>query len=188
MFANLASLRLEQDFVKELGLAKPLATVPVRKPGRTSFIRVHPDESYRLQTAVIELKDDGETYLVAKHLWPHLVNEAAFVPKVLVSYMSRPGDVLALWPIRLPGPDGRLDAYNQSASDIAISLATRSWVRVNANRNLGAYEATVAPAGGSWGEPKWPEMPFPDILRLAFKEKLIESLEHPVLKKLRGEM
>ena len=187
IFSNLDGLRLEQDFVKELGLARPLTTIPVKKPGKTAFVRVHPGENYRFQTAVIELKDDGETYIVAKQLWPFLVNEPAFVPKVFVTYMARPGDVLALWPIRLPGPDGRLDDYNQSALNIGITLATKSWVRVNANRYLGAYEATVAPAGISWGEPKWPDMPFEEILRLAFKDKLIETLDHPVLKRLRGE-
>jgi len=186
-FADLAGLRLGQDFAADLGLAKPIATVPVRKPGKTSFIRVHPGEDFRFQTAVVELKDDGETYLVTRQLWPHLVNEPAFVPKVLVTYIARPGDVLALWPIRLPGPDGRLDDYNQSALNIGISLATKSWVRVSANRYLGAYEATVAPAGVSWGDPKWPDMPFPEILKLAFKDKVIESLDHPVLKRLRGE-
>jgi hypothetical protein len=188
LFSDLANLRLGQDFGQELGLAKPLATVPIRKPGKNSFIRVHPDPAYRFQTAVIDLKEEGETYLVVKPLWSRLVSEPAFVPKVLVTYMARPGDVLGVWPIRMPGPDGRLDDYNQSALNIGISLATKSWVRVNANRHLGAYEATVAPAGISWGEPLWPDMPFSEILRIAFKDRVIEDLDHPVLKRLRGEL
>src|SRR5262245_15819662 len=73
-----ASLRLSQDFAASLGVKKALLTVPVRKPDKAWFVRVHPDEAYRLQTAVIELKEDrgGETHLVAKALWPDLAAEA----------------------------------------------------------------------------------------------------------------
>jgi len=36
-------------------------------------------------------------------------------------------------------------------------------------------------------EPEWPEMPLADILRLGFKDKLIQTLDHVVLRQLRGE-
>lgn len=49
--------------------------MPVRKPGRQDFIRVHPDESYRLETAVLELKEDRETYLVDPDIWHELPGE-----------------------------------------------------------------------------------------------------------------
>ena len=187
-FADLAGLRLGQDFVSELGLAKPIALIPVKKPSKTAFIRVHPDEAFRLQTAVIELRDEGEVYLVAKPLWPHLANESAFMPKLILLYIARPGDVVGLWVVRLPGADGRIDPYNQSALTIALTVATKSWTRVTANKHLGAYDCVVAPAGPSWGEPLWPNLTFQEILRIAFKDKIIESLDHPVLKRLRGEM
>ncbi len=38
-----ASLRLSQNFHESLGVKKALITVPVRKPGKQDFIRVHPD-------------------------------------------------------------------------------------------------------------------------------------------------
>jgi hypothetical protein len=59
-----ARLRLSQNFSESVGVKKALLTVPVRKPGRQDFVRVHPDEDYRLETAVVELKDERETYLV----------------------------------------------------------------------------------------------------------------------------
>src|SRR6266568_3638739 len=60
---DLARLRLGQDFADKVGVKKALLTVPVRKPDRQSFVRVHPDPSWRLDTAVITLKDERETYL-----------------------------------------------------------------------------------------------------------------------------
>ena len=60
---DLKRLRLSQDFGDQVGVHKRIITVPVRKPDRQWFIRIHPDETWRLETAVLELKDERETYL-----------------------------------------------------------------------------------------------------------------------------
>ena len=62
-------LRLSQDFVAAAGVKKLLTTIPVRKPSKEWFIQTHADQTYRLQTCVIELKEDSETYLVDPSLW-----------------------------------------------------------------------------------------------------------------------
>ena len=72
---NLNKLRLSQDFANKVGVKKAIITVPVRKPGRQDFVRVHPDPAMRLETAVLELKDDRETYLVDPDLWSELPGE-----------------------------------------------------------------------------------------------------------------
>ena len=59
------------------------------------------------------------------------------------------------------------------------------WVRLKANRALGAYEITEAP--GSIPEPVWPTHTFADLLRIGFRGRTIDSIDHPVLKRLRGE-
>ena len=61
---DLAALRLDQSFVQAAGAQKLLLTVPVRKPNRQDFNRVNPGADYRENLAVIELKDDRETYLL----------------------------------------------------------------------------------------------------------------------------
>jgi hypothetical protein len=177
-----ASLRLTDAAV--LGVKKALLTVPCRKPDKSWFVRVHPDPSYSLQTAVIELKEDRETYLVAQDLWPDLACESTFSPRALYTAINRQG-VLFVWPIRLPGTDGRLDEWSRSAVE-ATNLATRGWVRVAANMSLGAYE--VYQATGDLPEPEWPGVAFSEVLRVAFKDKFIDAIDHPVLRKLRGEV
>ena len=109
---DLSRLRLPQDFGDMVGAKKLLTTVPVRKPQRQEFIRVHPGEDWRLQTAALEIKEDRETYLVDPSLWPFLPGE--ITPKLFVTAVNRQ-DVVFLWPIRLPGSDGRGDQWNQSA-------------------------------------------------------------------------
>jgi len=131
----------------------------------------------------VDLKEDREVYLVDPSLWPELAGEATFSPRALFTAANRQG-VLFVWPLRLPGPDGKSDKWCDTALE-AASRASGSWVRVVANMNLGAYDVYETQA--QWPEPQWPTQSFSDLLRVAFKGKFIDSLEHPVLKRLRGE-
>jgi hypothetical protein len=89
------SLRLDQSFVETSGVKKLLTTVPVRKPNNQDFVRVHPDEAYRLTAAIIELKDDREVYLVLPHVAHQLPGECS--PVVLYTAINRQGATF-LWP------------------------------------------------------------------------------------------
>ena len=177
-----ARLRLSQDFAASVGVQKVLLTVPCRKPAREWFIRVHPDEKYRVQTAVIELKEEREIYLVDPELWPELAAEATFSPRHLCTAVNRQG-VLFIWPIRLPGADGRVDEWSRSSLE-AATMATKNWVRVVANMSLGAYDVFEATA--KIPDPEWPDKPFGELLRIAFKDHFIDTSDHKVLQSLRG--
>jgi hypothetical protein len=181
---NVASLRLSQDFASAVGVKTLLKTVPVKKPSKEWFVRTHPDPAYRLQTAVLELKEDRETYLVAPALWSALADEKTFSPRLLVTAINRQR-VLFLWPIRLPGADGKIDDWSRSAIDAADD-AKSQWVRVTSNMSLGAYE--VAVASGQVADPVWPEISFQGIIKIGFRDKMISDWDHPVLKRLRGEV
>jgi hypothetical protein len=179
-----SALRLSQDLNASLGVKKALLAVPVRKPHNSWFVRVHPDEAYRLHTAVVEMKEDRETYLVAQTLWPELASEALFKPKLLATAINRQG-VVFLWELNLPRSDGRTDEWSRTAL-AAMKMAIDGWVRVSANMSLGAYD--VFQASGKLSEPDWPKVPFRELLRVAFKNHYIDSPDHPVLRKLRGEI
>src|SRR5271165_1735518 len=171
---DLASLRLSQDFASAVGVKKLVTTIPVKKPSREWFVRTHPDPAYWLQTAVVELKEDRETYLVSPGLWPELAEETTFSPRLLVTAINRQG-VLFLWPIRLPGADGKIDDWSRSALDAADEAKSR-WVRITANMSLGAYD--VAVGSGLMAEPSWPDIAFQEIIKIAFRDKLIPDRSH----------
>ena len=177
-------LRLSQDFGANLGVKKVIVTIPVRKPSKEQWVRTHPEEAYQLQTGVVELKEEREVYLVEPALWPALSAESTFSPRLLLTTMTRQG-VLFLWPIRLPDTSGKVDSWNRSALD-AAQLAMKHWVRVVANMSLGGYD--VNESSVELPEPEWPDLSFRDILEIAFKDYVIETLEHPVLRRLRGEL
>lgn len=179
---DLTALCLPQNFGAVSGVKKVLTTVPVRKPSNQTFVRVHPSDEWRQSALVLQLKEDGECYFVHPSLYGELASEVR--PKMLYTYVTRDGNV-ALWPINLPGEDGRLDSWSQSAHEGA-KRAEINWARLVANRTVGAYD--IYEASSLADEPMWPEKSFKEILSLAFKDRLIVSLDHPIVKRLRGEI
>jgi hypothetical protein len=176
-----AALRLDQSFADCVGVKKLLTTVPVRKPHRQDFVRVHPAPAYRLTpAALIELKEDRETFLVTPLMAAELPGE--FVAATLYMAINRQG-VVHLWPVKLPGADGKHNEWHRSAAE-AAELAMDKWVRITANMALGAYE--IFEAIGDLPDPAWPELPFPEILRIAFRDRIVDSFDHPVVQRLRG--
>ena len=176
-----ANLRLSQNFGASAGVKKLTTTIPVRKPGKQDFVRVHPDPAYQIETAVLEFKEERETFLVAPELRDELLGE--LTPKALFTTINRQ-KVVSLWPIILPGEDGRINSWSESAMD-AATLGQKKWVRVSANMSLGAYD--VFEATGEIPEPEWPELDLGQILEIAFKGRFIKDSAHPALKRLRGE-
>jgi hypothetical protein len=159
-------------------------TVQCKKPLKHESIRVHPE--WKLTVAGIEMKDDrdGGLYLVVPAMTAALQAEIRFYR--LRPYITR-AKVLRLWPIPLPDADGRQNEWHRSA-EIAASLAERKWVRVTSNRDLGAYE--VFEALNQPPDPEWPEVDLQQMLNVTFRSRgrIIENLEHPLVKQLHGRL
>ena len=179
---ELASLRLNPSFLETAGVKKLLTTVPARKPSPQEFFRVHPSSDYRENFAMIDLKDDREDFLVLPKLVPELAAEVVY--KTIFTAINRQG-VVFLWPIRLPAPDARRsDNWARSARE-AAEFALSKWVRMKSNMSLGAYDITIADS--VMAEPNWPALSFQELLRIAYRDRMVANLEHPVVKRLRGQ-
>ena len=176
------SLRLGSDYSEGLGVRKEINTIPNRKPHKSEWFRVRPGEEWRLQTAVLELEKGVErsTYLVVPALWPELSGEIS--PAMLLTCVNRAGD-LFLWRVKLPGPDGRSNTWVESSLQIAAAAET-TWCRMTADMGNGIYAHFVPTA--ELPDPKWPAMPFPAMLKIAFRDRMIDTLDHPVIRDLRG--
>ncbi len=177
---DLTKLRLNQSFAETVGVKKLLRTIPVKKPNPQDFIRVHPHPDYRGNFAIVDLHDEREIYLVHPNMAPELMGEC--FEATIYTTINRQG-VLRLWPARLPGPDGKVLEWHRSAHE-AAELAMKSWIRVKANTELGAYE--MYEAQSTIQEPTWPDLPFQELLKIAFRERFINSPDHAIIKRLRG--
>ncbi len=178
---DIANLRLDQNFIESAGTTKLLTTVPVGKPGNQDFSRVHPGRDYRENFGLVELKDEREFYLVIPSIARQLPGEVAMY--TLYTAINRQG-VVRLWPVRLPDSDGKLMEWHRSARE-ATELAMKKWVRLKANRSLGAYEIFIG--AETLSEPEWPNTPFKELLRTAFRDhRLVNKEDHPLIQRLRG--
>jgi hypothetical protein len=181
-FSDLSKLRMDQSYADIVGVKKVLMTVPVRKPSAQERVRVHPE--FRLPGApIIELKDDRESFLVTPAVAAQL-SPGDFALKDLFLTLSRQ-NVLFVWPVPVPTEGGgRGNAWHTSAREAAI-LATTKWIRLSSNMALRAYDVTESSPLIKIPEPEWPtDKTFADILRIAFKDRLIETVDHPVIQRL----
>jgi hypothetical protein len=178
---NPLSLRIDPAIGAELGVKKALLHVPIRKPNRQEYFRTRADAEYRLHMAILELKEEREVYAVLPEVAAALPGETRAVELRLCTNRS---EAIFLWPVPLPTADGRENAWHKTAREIA-ELAEPQWVRMAASMSAGCYDVFIAPSGIS--EPRWPEESLSTLLRIAFGGgRLIDNINHPVLKRLRG--
>jgi len=174
-------LRIDQSFLNRRSAKKLLTTIPVRKPSKQEFFRVHPGAAHRLTAVFIELKDDREVYIVSREFAPELA-ESEFFAATLYLCINRQ-KVLFFWPVKLPGPDGRQMLWHTTAQE-AAEHAMKGWIRMTANMSMGAYE--IFEAEGSISDPEWPNLALTELLSIGFKNRIVSDHDHPVMRKLRG--
>jgi hypothetical protein len=178
------SLGLPQDYAAEADVAKQWSTIKVEKPPKSRVFRVHP--TLQLKAMLLALKEDNEVYIVPKLMQTALKGEALCGKYVLLPCVTKAGTPF-LWPIRMADKDGDWNVWHQSAWQIA-EKARVSWCRMEADRNAGCYVAHYDQRPPErQQEPAWPNQDLNWWLRLAFRGLRINSLDHPVLKRLRLE-
>jgi hypothetical protein len=175
----LASLRLDQSYTEAaVGVRKVLGTVPVRKPNKTDFFRVHPAHS--LDCFAVELKEEREVYFITPALAQMVVE---FCEPVRLRLCVTRQATAFLWPIKLPKEDRRVDEWRRSAAE-AAHLAETRWIRLAADMHLGAYQTFEAVA--DLGDPRWPSEPWAEVVKVALRDRRIDSEDHAVIRQLLG--
>jgi len=179
---DLEKFRIDQDFATHIQARKTAISISVRRPDRQHWIWLHPGLDWRASVGIVDDKANQRTYIVDPSILPEVT--ADLVPKLLVTYATRQGTT-SLWPIRLPDETGRLDTYNESALTI-IEQYPAQWIRVIPNQIDRCYDVLETPSV-ELPAPKWPEGGFKELFAKAFKNRVINDINHPVLKALRGE-
>jgi hypothetical protein len=180
---NPETYRLQPSLVIATSVEKHITELPVRKPDKSWWVRVHPDPAFALATFVIELKEEQEVYLVLPSLWQALQGEPTFTALTLHLAVTRQGK-LFLWPVRRPLDPSQEPTRWMRPTLEAISCATSKWTRISWNQDTRQHDVSTCPMSA---EPQWPDLPFRDLLKIAFRDFVIDRHDHPVLRRLRGE-
>jgi hypothetical protein len=173
--------RIGQRFGESIDSRPVIASVSVRKPHRQWWVRVHPDPSMSIETCVLQLEQDQQFYLVDPGLAPALPGEATAMTLYFSINMS---SGLFLWPVRLPNEDGQQHECHGTAHR-AAELARTEWIKIAWDRPNSNY--AVVRARGQVPEPTWPHADLSKILSIAFKDRFIDSLDHPIVRRLMGD-
>jgi hypothetical protein len=180
IFADLDKLRLSFGSASFAGAVEILSKVPVRKPQKQEFVRVHPDDAMMLASAIYEDKETRDFYFVAPNMMPIMLGVAS--PAILVTALSRQ-NVTFIWPVKVANDNGNQNDWFDTAQQ-GCELAKKKWVRLAADMSLGGYR--IYEAQGQLSEPEWPAKTLQELLEVAFRGKVIDSEDHPVIRRLRG--
>jgi hypothetical protein len=186
---DITQARIGHNFGDRAAVKKLVTDVAVGKPDKEHFIRVRPEVDHRLNCHLLRIKQGDKAkgyYWLARGIADQLAALTS-VAKLIAAYtlftgITRAGG-LFLWPIPLPDENGEMISWYRSAQE-AATIAQDQWIRVEANMSRSNYD--VWGAEGQVPDPQWPDKSLQELIRLGFKQKLIDRLDHPVLLQLRG--
>ncbi len=166
------SFAVSQDF-KDRVATEALSKIEIRQPRKAEFFRVHPEHR---SPALGVVTSNQQTFIVDPTVVEDIQDDVKIVE--LYTAINRDGEKFLL-----SVPYDSTNSWNASARQVAEAAKT-SWVRRDAKQAQGQYVATMAL--GELDDPQWGEQTFEDLFGAAVKGRHIDSLEHPVVKQLRG--
>jgi len=182
---SLAGLKSKSEEAVPRSNSRP-GTITVAKPKNDTFVRTSAKPEEWAAFDFIELETEGKLYL----LTPDVVEEInalnedraqvmiKTMKKRLIYSVTRRGDPF-LWPITIMDGNDWVDSDNTCAD-----AAQESWIRVMSNTAAGKYDYVISPDSI---EPKWPSTTYEEAVLKAFDGKIIDSMEHDVIRQLLGE-
>ena len=174
--------RLPQNY-QELGSEdRDLSRIPVGRPNYQLYLRVHPSDDMVIQTVLLYYLDEQEPFLMARELWEEYWEELKPVRLYLAIDQF---DSFHFIPVKLPKEDNRGSTWSVSLESTLLKMRTR-WGRLISNKKQNSYEPRWPKIADSLEEPDWPNLDLSELIKTAFAERIIESKDHPILKKLDG--
>jgi hypothetical protein len=183
-FADIEAFKLDMKEAGLEGATEQTSTVQVRKPPAEDYVQVHAGKDMTIAVALHESRDNftSQYYLVMPKMIGTVMDlRGAFYAQLHLT-VTRSGLVM-LWPVKLP-TGGAGNPWFESALRGA-EMAKADWIRIFADAGQGQYR--IMKALGDFDPPKFPEKTLGELLEIAFAGRIIDSSDHPILRKLRGE-
>lgn len=177
---NFKDLILSDSYRTTAASTDDIGKIQVRSPGKMDFFRVHPSDEYSAQFLILENPREKKTYLVSAALEDALQGDAF---RAMVALCANQHGEKFLFVAKLPSYGG--ESYATTRLE-AMDLARTEWVRLRNTPMQKGYE--IVKATSSFPEPNWPAETFECLLGQAFENRVVNSSDHPMVKKLLGEM
>jgi hypothetical protein len=182
IFTNLEALKLTADEASQLGTEEVLVNVDVRKPANNEFVRVTTDPKMSLATSIY-IDRDREVWFVPPKFRPLF---PVGLKWMLLTTAVNQRAIPFLWPLAL-GDGGQIgqrkNKWHETARE-AAEMAKKEWVKVASDMPAGCYR--IFKAKGKLPEPVFPSKTLSELLRLAFRGRVIDREDHPAVQQADG--
>jgi hypothetical protein len=153
--------------------------------GRGFFV-AHPDRDMR--PMVMLVKPDGgdveeEDWLLVDADVEDALADVGTVYELVLCRTANGG--YFLWRLKGEEPGGRIDGYTESAREALEEHAGERWIKLKGDRKSRAYEVV---RGGAVTAIRWPEFGIDELVRRAFKNRIVASDDHELVRRLRGDI
>jgi hypothetical protein len=178
---DLDAIAIGQDFQNLVVVKTEPAVARIAKPEKQIWFSPCPEQEFLKSFYTLQDNSDRNNHYI---LHPKLAGdlEGEYTKKLLVPCITRQG-VVSFWPIKLPDEDGKIDRWNGSALEIATSNGG-TWCRLKSDHSNQCYQ--VSTPGNTWVPPTWPD-DLNNQLKKAVAKVFIDTMDHPLIKRLRGE-
>lgn len=156
-----------------------LVELPVRRPGKSEWFMCHSE--FCQQGGVLELDAERKTFWVHRSLQGQFLGDPCFSHRLICLAVTKQG-VPFLWPVKTDfeaGGDNKFTRIPHSA----MLLARTQWVRLFWSQERREH---VVETSDLQDPPKWPDKPFGELLKLGFKDAMINTIDHPAVLALKG--
>ena len=157
-----------------------ISSLAIRVPGKHEFFRVHPDEDFTACFSLLEDKGYRNNIYVVHPNLVEQVGQDAFEAQLHLA-VNRDGEYFILY-CKFPSrPD---EPYATTRLEV-VEESKQSWVRMMSKDDGDGYQALKA--GAALSDPIWPDKPFMELLE-NIGDRVIDDSDHPLLKRLRGDL
>ena len=157
-----------------------LVELSARKPKKDEWFRVHPD--YQQQGGILEIDSENKVFWVTKKMQSQVAHDPCFTFRICVLCVTRQG-VPFIWPVK---PD--VEAGGTGAKWVRIPFAAmmqgrQDWTRLYWSTERREHQVEK---GDISDIPKFPDKTFEELLKLAFKDSVVSTPDHPAILNLKG--
>jgi len=157
-----------------------LVELSARKPQKDEWFRVHPD--YQQQGGILEIFSENKVFWVSKGMQSQVAHDPCFTFRICVLCVTRQG-VPFIWPLKTDVAAGGTGDKYVRIPFAAMVHGREKWTRLYWSQEKREHQVETSDLLDA---PKFPDKPFSELLKLAFKDAVISTADHPAILNLKG--